>query len=205
MVKKEAMADSMVSTFMQMLSKLSRMLVSIRAVMNDAEQRQILEEAITTGPEHLLFLESRHFLFRHEIGSKIDEVIEKLENIAKEKEHLHLREGALGITINKARFRRPQTSSSRGAEHFWKDECRDGRIGKVNTLQLFYNDKDIPMHFDLRMWVCILEDFDLKLIIKAIIESATGAKFVLLDMDPKQKHLQRVIKEKKYLLVLDDV
>lgn len=81
--------------------------------------------------------------------------------------------------------------------------CWIGGVGKSTIVQLIYNDKKIEKHFELRMWVCVLEEFDPRMITKAIIESATEAKCDLLDMDLMQRRLQRVIKE--YLLVLDDV
>ncbi|KAI9198722.1 hypothetical protein LWI28_021204 [Acer negundo] len=60
-------------------------------------------------------------------------------------------------------------------------------------------------HFELRIWVCISEDFSVKRIIKAIIESATGTACEALDLDPLQKRLQDLLNGKMYLLVLDDV
>ncbi|CAK7353324.1 unnamed protein product [Dovyalis caffra] len=91
------------------LKRLSRILVKIRAVINDAEERQIQEEAVRG---FFSSLSPNHLLFQIDIASKIDEVIEKLEDIAREKEGLYLKGGVVPVATHpKARGRRSQTSS----------------------------------------------------------------------------------------------
>ncbi|XP_031285409.1 putative disease resistance protein RGA3 [Pistacia vera] len=83
-----------------------------------------------------------------------------------------------------------------------------GGIGKTTLAQLVYNDKKIINHFNLRMWVCVSDDFDVALIIRKIIKSANPkavSNLNKLEMDQLQKHLHEEIDGKKYLLVLDDV
>ncbi|KAK4857909.1 hypothetical protein QYF36_008137 [Acer negundo] len=46
--------------------------------------------------------------------------------------------------------------------------------------------------------------FNVRRIIKAIIESATGTSSEVLDLDPLQGRLQGILGEKRYLLVLGD-
>ncbi|KAL4601037.1 hypothetical protein ACB092_11G242800 [Castanea dentata] len=79
-----------------------------------------------------------------------------------------------------------------------------GGLGKTTLAQFVYNDKNIKEHFELKMWICISDVFDVKMIIQKII-SATGEKLEDHSMDKLQDQLRKIINQKKYLLVLDDV
>ncbi|KAL4039000.1 hypothetical protein IC575_002643 [Cucumis melo] len=58
----------------------------------------------------------------------------------------------------------------------------------------------------MKLWVCVSEEFDLKVIIQKMIESITGMKpKSFLQIDSLQNKLRKKIEGKKYLLVMDDV
>ncbi|KAG8368564.1 hypothetical protein BUALT_Bualt15G0058600 [Buddleja alternifolia] len=78
-------------------------------------------------------------------------------------------------------------------------------IGKSTLAQMVSNDDEVKQCFDLRVWVFVSRDFKVKRIIKATIESITGTKCDLNELDALQSKLWNVLYEKKYLLVLDDV
>ncbi|TYI58721.1 hypothetical protein E1A91_D11G380500v1 [Gossypium mustelinum] len=81
-----------------------------------------------------------------------------------------------------------------------------GGLGKTTLARLVYNDEMVKRHFELMMWVCVSDVFDVKAIVKTIIECVTYKPLDQnLDMDQLQKQLQDKIDGKKYLLVLDDV
>ncbi|XP_031282899.1 putative disease resistance protein RGA3 [Pistacia vera] len=80
-----------------------------------------------------------------------------------------------------------------------------GGLGKTTLAQLVYNDQNIINHFKLRMWVCVCEDFNLKIIMEKIIKSATRKEIEKLEIDQLQECLRKEINGKKYLLVLDDI
>ncbi|TYH20952.1 hypothetical protein ES288_A04G003700v1 [Gossypium darwinii] len=83
---------------------------------------------------------------------------------------------------------------------------RFGGLGKTALAQFVYNDEMVKNHFELMMWVCVSDVFDVKLIVKNIIESATGqAPDQNLKIEQLQKQLREKIGGKKYLLVLDDI
>lgn len=46
-----------------------------------------------------------------------------------------------------------------------------GGHGKTTLAQLIYNDERVVNHFEIRIWVCILEGFSLKRMIRAIIRA----------------------------------
>ncbi|KAG4177585.1 hypothetical protein ERO13_A11G316500v2 [Gossypium hirsutum] len=81
-----------------------------------------------------------------------------------------------------------------------------GGLGKTALAQFVYNDKMVYDYFELRMWVCVSDVFDVKIIVENIIKSITGqAPDQNLEMDQLQKQLRDKIGGKKYLLVLDDI
>ena len=55
------------------------------------------------------------------------------------------------------------------------------------------------------MWVCVSEDFDVTWLIKEILKSAHGKIDETLSLDWLPICLRELVKDKKFLLVLDDV
>ncbi|XP_059633005.1 putative disease resistance protein RGA3 [Cornus florida] len=80
-----------------------------------------------------------------------------------------------------------------------------GGLGKITLAQLVYNNENVTKHFDFKMWVCVSDIFDVKLIAEKITGSAKGKMPENLLMDKLQEMLSKEIDGKKYLLVLDDV
>ena len=80
-----------------------------------------------------------------------------------------------------------------------------GGLGKTTLAQLVYNEEKVKQHFELKIWVCVSTDSNIKRLTKAIIESIEGACFGLEELDPLQQRLQQKLTGKKFLLVLDDV
>uniref|UniRef100_A0A3N7FBM4 Uncharacterized protein n=1 Tax=Populus trichocarpa TaxID=3694 RepID=A0A3N7FBM4_POPTR len=80
-----------------------------------------------------------------------------------------------------------------------------GGIGKTTLAKLVYNDHDVTTHFDKRIWVCVSDPFNEITIAKAILEDLTGSAPNLNELQTLVKHVQESIREKKFLLVLDDV
>uniref|UniRef100_A0ACD6ABM5 Uncharacterized protein n=1 Tax=Avena sativa TaxID=4498 RepID=A0ACD6ABM5_AVESA len=86
-----------------------------------------------------------------------------------------------------------------------------GGLGKTTLAQLIYNEPAIQKHFDLLLWVCVSDGFDVDSLAKSIVEAAPakmddGAEAVV---SKKKKtpldNLQNVLSGRRYLLVLDDV
>ncbi|XP_030942837.1 putative disease resistance protein RGA4 [Quercus lobata] len=80
-----------------------------------------------------------------------------------------------------------------------------GGLGKTTLAQYVFNDEKVQTQFELKIWVCVSDVFDIKTIVEMIIGSATGEKPENLVMDPLQNELRRTLNQKKYLLILDDV
>ncbi|XP_044508729.1 disease resistance protein RGA2-like [Mangifera indica] len=80
-----------------------------------------------------------------------------------------------------------------------------GGVGKTTLAQLVYNDENVTNYFQLRMWVCVSEDFTVKTIVEKIIKSATRKELGNFHLNELQEFLRKEIDGKRYLLVLDDV
>ncbi|KAM1150793.1 hypothetical protein FF1_031335 [Malus domestica] len=74
-----------------------------------------------------------------------------------------------------------------------------GGLGKTALAQLIFNDEVIQNHFELKIWSCISNVFELDILVKKIL------KVDKIDMDELQNDLRRKVDGKKYLIVLDDV
>ncbi|XP_015889070.3 putative disease resistance protein RGA3 [Ziziphus jujuba] len=80
-----------------------------------------------------------------------------------------------------------------------------GGLGKTTLAQMVFNDEQVQKHFDLRLWVYVSEDFDVKLLVQKIIKSSNTT----VGSNTKMEQLQKIMRErlygKRYLFVLDNV
>ena len=74
-----------------------------------------------------------------------------------------------------------------------------GGLGKTTLAQFVYNDENVNKHFELKMWVCVFDAFELKIIAEKIIASATNKKPEDLHIDQLQKLHRENIDKKKIL------
>ncbi|PNX92312.1 disease resistance protein rga3-like [Trifolium pratense] len=93
-----------------------------------------------------------------------------------------------------------------------------GGLGKTTLAKLVFNDTRMDELFQLKMWVCVSDDFDLQKIVLKVINSASAASTLdsastvahqenisHFDIQPLQSRLRRKLFDKKFLLVLDDI
>ncbi|KAJ8769364.1 hypothetical protein K2173_002568 [Erythroxylum novogranatense] len=81
-----------------------------------------------------------------------------------------------------------------------------GGIGKTTLAKLIYNDNEIQTHFDKQMWVCVSHPFDAMRAAKAILESLDDSSVHdIKELEKVLKNIRGILKEKRFLLVLDDV
>ncbi|KAI7737943.1 hypothetical protein M8C21_015136 [Ambrosia artemisiifolia] len=80
-----------------------------------------------------------------------------------------------------------------------------GGMGKTTLAQLVYNHQRVDQYFELRCWVYISENFQVKEAMKKIIESSDKCGCTLTQLETLQESLQSKLRGKKFLIVLDDV
>ncbi|XP_020213510.1 putative disease resistance protein RGA3 [Cajanus cajan] len=90
-----------------------------------------------------------------------------------------------------------------------------GGLGKTTLAKFVFNDKRIDECFQLKMWVCVSDDFDISQLIIKIISSANDLvsadapplpqNLSMLDPEQLQNQLTNKLTGQKFLLVLDDV
>jgi hypothetical protein len=172
------------------------------------------------------FSSSNPLVFRYDMSRKIIAMRQKLNAIAEDRKKFHLKECHVEPQVS---MDREETHSFVPNENvLGREEDKKaiikllldpnveenvsvvpivgiGGLGKTTLAQYVYNDNIVKKHFELKMWVCVSDPFEVKVVIEKIIASATSNKPNGLHMDELQKQLRKEIDGKKYLLVLDDV
>uniref|UniRef100_A0A2N9HTE0 NB-ARC domain-containing protein n=1 Tax=Fagus sylvatica TaxID=28930 RepID=A0A2N9HTE0_FAGSY len=200
------------------IQKLESKFRTIQAVLNDAEKRQVKEEAVKLWLDKLK--DHRDFAY------KIKELNEKLDEIIKEREMYGFElTGAIEVV------ERPKTTSfvdvseicgrdnvkgdlvsillGKGSEEEGSPHVISlvgmGGIGKTTLAQLAYNDLEVKSHFEKRIWVCVSEPFDQCRVAKAILEAFGGGHPNSTELQSLLEKICELIERKKFFLVLDDV
>ncbi|PRQ20768.1 putative P-loop containing nucleoside triphosphate hydrolase, leucine-rich repeat domain, L [Rosa chinensis] len=81
-----------------------------------------------------------------------------------------------------------------------------GGLGKTTLTQLVFKDEKVQAHFDIKAWVCVSEPFDVIKIAKEILELVSiESQNSSISLQKLLEDTEEHIKDKKILLVLDDV
>ncbi|CAL1386417.1 unnamed protein product [Linum trigynum] len=80
-----------------------------------------------------------------------------------------------------------------------------GGLGKTALAQCIYNDETLSTCFQLKIWICVSDNFDQVLLVRKMLESITRRKVEDLDLDILKGELKKEMDNKRFLLVLDDV
>ncbi|KAJ4962940.1 hypothetical protein NE237_022879 [Protea cynaroides] len=197
---------------------------AVKALQLEAQGRNCTNQVSTS---FLSWFNFEQLMFRHKIGQKIKDVRKRFDDIAAERSNFHLNRGIVEWTVE-SNTERETTSILTEPQVYGRDEDREeivklllnnisnpnllvypiigmGGLGKTTLAQLVYNDERVKNHFNVRIWVCISDDFNVKRLIRAIIESMSGVACDLTDLDPMQSRLREMLGRRRFLLVLDDV
>lgn len=79
-----------------------------------------------------------------------------------------------------------------------------GGLGKTTLSRLVYNDEEVQKFFDMRIWVCVSEVFDVVRVTRTLLQDDPGSGS-LKDLNMLQERLKEKLTGKKFLIVLDDV
>ncbi|XP_057441573.1 putative disease resistance protein RGA3 [Lotus japonicus] len=232
--------------------KLSHTLELIKAVVEDAEKKEITNKSIKVWLQQLKdavyilddildecsieslrlkglsSLKPKNIKFRYEIGNRLKEIARRFDEIADCKNKFALQEGVRERSTEVAEWR--QTSSfipqpklygreddKKKIVQFLLSQAREsdflsiypivglGGMGKTTLAQMVYNDDQVTSNFDIKVWICVSENFSVQRILCSIIESITKAKHDCLNLDVTERKVQELLQGKRYFLVLDDV
>lgn len=168
---------------------------------------------------------------RHDIAMKIQNLREQLDQILKEKDRYNFVTSMPNTDIVPKFCRVQSTSLIDSAKVHGRDRDVDmlvcklmanggsqdessipilsivgmGGLGKTTLAQLVYNHSQVEKSFDLRVWICVSDPFDLVAIAKGILESIIGSSLNTIQLDVLLKYVKESISGKKILFVFDDV
>nr|XP_023925072.1 putative disease resistance protein RGA4 [Quercus suber]XP_023925073.1 putative disease resistance protein RGA4 [Quercus suber]XP_023925074.1 putative disease resistance protein RGA4 [Quercus suber]XP_023925076.1 putative disease resistance protein RGA4 [Quercus suber]XP_023925077.1 putative disease resistance protein RGA4 [Quercus suber]XP_023925078.1 putative disease resistance protein RGA4 [Quercus suber]XP_023925079.1 putative disease resistance protein RGA4 [Quercus suber]XP_02392508 len=193
----------------------------------EATRRSMVSKNKVAKEVRTCFSCSNPLAFRYKMSRKIKAMRQKLNAIAENRKNFHLKE--FHVETNDVSRKRETHSFVPGEDVIGRDEDKKniidllfdsnveenvsvipivgiGGLGKTTLAQYVYNDEKVQKYFELKMWACVSDVFDLKIIIEKIIASTSGnAPVGNLVIDQLQIQLREKIDKKKYLLVLDDI
>lgn len=169
-------------------------------------------------------------LHRHKIARRLRKVTEYVDSVVQERNKFHLREMP-GEAAAAAAARETGSLLNEPGKVYGREKDRDkivqilvdrvsekqrisvlpivgvGGLGKTTLAQLVFNDHRVVNHFEIRIWVCVFDSFEIMSLVKAMIESATGSGRAsdLQHLDAPERCLSDLLSRKRYLIVLDDV
>ncbi|CAN6719216.1 unnamed protein product [Malus baccata var. baccata] len=199
----------------------------------EALRRQVVRGSGTTRKVHGFFSRSNPVAFHLRVGHGIKDIRERLHELKDDKNFADLRTVDLGDHVRENRntthsFVRASDVIGRETEKnevvdllmVQGDDHQGGDngnvfvipivglpgVGKTTLAKLVYNNEKVVGSFELRMWLHVSVDFDITRLAKEILGSALGTEISeRLSLDQLQERLRDALKDKKFLLVLDDV
>ncbi|XP_056169155.1 putative disease resistance protein RGA3 [Syzygium oleosum] len=212
------------------LGRLKDVLYDVQDLVDDVTTKD-LRLKVTPGNKmskavRVFFSKSNQLAHRLTVAKEIQELRKRLDRIKKDRE-FRLEEHQSEETMAIARGRKPEISapdeqiigrkkdkekikqllfdSSSSKSVSFVAIVGKGGLGKTSLARLVCNDGEVEKHFDLKMWVCVSNVFDVNLIIKEILKSANCQDHENKSLDQLQRLLHETLGKKKYLLVLDDM
>lgn len=78
-------------------------------------------------------------------------------------------------------------------------------LGKTTVARSLFNEDSIGGHFEKKIWVCVSDTFEVKSILRLMLESLNSTLGGIQSQDVLLKKLIEQLEKKRYFLVLDDV
>ncbi|KAK4551366.1 hypothetical protein RGQ29_032388 [Quercus rubra] len=211
------------------LNKLRDVLHDADDVLDDfsteALQHKVMTGSKMTKEVRIFFSSSNKLAFSLKMGYRIKAIRERLNVIAKDKDNFHfiqnsvepqvmnrdretysfvLEEDVVGREDDKKEIIKLLLDSNTVENVSIIPIVGIGGLGKTTLAQLIYNDEIVKNNFELKLWICISDNFDIKHIVKQILESLGNGRYEE-SLEILQNHLREKLNGKKYVIVLDDV
>ncbi|PPS16212.1 hypothetical protein GOBAR_AA04360 [Gossypium barbadense] len=210
-----------------LLKKLKPTLMSVKAVLDDGENKQITNPNVKSWIDEL-----KNVVYDEE--DLLDEIsTEALRNKIESEYQTTAMKQVLGLKERykgeKAFQRTPAISLVDESNVYGRDDEKEeimklldpqnlsenqiavipivgmGGLGKTTVAQLIYNDPRVDKWFDRKAWVCVSEEFDAFKVTKTILEEIKCSCDGNHNLNQLQLKLKEQLSGKKYLIILDDV
>ncbi|KAF5775969.1 putative P-loop containing nucleoside triphosphate hydrolase, leucine-rich repeat domain superfamily [Helianthus annuus] len=195
-------------------------------VATEAMRRELTpeSEASTSMVRKLIPICCTKFSLSHRLSPKLDRITNRLQHLEKQNPGLTVKGEKPKINTN----RRNETSLPErdvvGREVETKKLLNQllvgesskekfsilpivglGGVGKTTLARILYNDTRVKDHFELMAWVCVSDECDVFKISETIFECVATENKQFKDVNQLQIALREQFKDKRFLLVLDDV
>ncbi|XP_057989491.1 putative disease resistance protein RGA3 [Hevea brasiliensis] len=192
----------------------------------EALQRQVMTGNRMTKEVSLFFSSSNRLVYGFEMGHKIKAIRERLLEIDADTESFNLEvhneerdyttkvrdqtessvpEVVIGREGDKKAIIELLLASNSEENVSVLSIVGIGGLGKTTLAQFIFNDEQVSKRFEVKLWVCVSDPFDVKMIVKKILGPAKGTKSEEPELETLKTDLGKIINGKKYMLVLDDV
>ncbi|KAL6328510.1 hypothetical protein AAG906_038705 [Vitis piasezkii] len=161
------------------------------------------------------FSSSNHLAFRFKMGHRIKDIRERLDDIANDISKFNFIPRETCSVVEKSHKIVGREENKREIIELLMQSSTQENLSMVAIVGMGLR-QDHPCsvgiqrprvvsYFNLKMWVCVSDDFDVKVLVRNIIKSATKRDVENLELDQLQELLKQNLDGKRYLLVLDDV
>ncbi|WRX29261.1 NB-ARC - like 10 [Theobroma cacao] len=198
-------------------------------LLDEFDYEILRQKVLDRGQVSKFFSSSNPLAFGLKMRHRIKEIRERLNAVAADKSKFNLRERVVILDMKAKNTDRETASKVRpdliigrekDKEHIIESLLKEqnhgdsinivaivgfGGLGKTSLAQLVCADVKVKSYFDQEIWVRVSQEFDVSMIFKKILKSLIYNKVGDLDLDQVQTILDKKLRGKRYLLVLDDV
>ncbi|KAJ7982736.1 Disease resistance protein [Quillaja saponaria] len=161
-------------------------------------QREVMTRNKMAKKVRIFFSKSNQIAFGLKMGHKVKEIRERIDSIINDGKYFNLiPRASLGETRVRSRESRETHSFIRKEDVIGREKEKNfiidllldtsvkesisiitivgiGGLGKTALAKLVYNDDTLKTHFELKLWVCVSDDFDMKKVMENIIRCQTN-------------------------------